>query len=154
MDAWSVPELGNKREGYARKPQKGQGESCAKRRFFRPTLTNLGSCGNVVPGKNKLGDRAVKDQAQANATNRWKRRGGRATLWGIVFVLLTQQVGGLLLDYRWPDIKFPAAARVLARCPSPSEGPVIVTLGSSRFDGGILPGQIMAQLRNGNGEKS
>jgi hypothetical protein len=96
----------------------------------------------------------VKDRAKAKATNRWKRRGWRATLWGIAFVLLVQLTGGLLLDYRWPDIRFPAAARVLARCQSPSEGPVIVALGSSRFDGGILPGQITALLRDGTGEKS
>lgn len=93
----------------------------------------------------------MKDRAKTKATIPWKRRGWRSILWAVVFVLLVQVAGGLLLDYEWPDIRFPAAARVLSRCPAPSAEPVIVTLGSSRFDGGILPGQITAQLREGTG---
>jgi hypothetical protein len=75
-------------------------------------------------------------------------------LWAVLFIFLVQLMGGLLLDYRWPQIRFPAAARVLAKCPCQPQGPLVVTLGSSRFDGGILEGQVTQELRKGTGEEN
>ena len=94
----------------------------------------------------------MKDHPPARQQRKWQRRGWRSLVWTVVVILLVQFVGGLLLDYCWPQVRFPAAARVLARCTPPPPGPLVITLGSSRFDGGIMADQVARQLREGTGE--
>jgi hypothetical protein len=53
-----------------------------------------------------------------------------------VFVAV-QLLGGLLLDYGWPQVRFPLAGRVWARLDTLPRSPEIVVLGSSRLQGGV-----------------
>jgi hypothetical protein len=73
-------------------------------------------------------------------------RYSRAVLfWCVVTFLAVQLAAGLLLDYRWPLLRFPSAARVMATVRRQPAPPDLVFLGSSRFAAGIDPGDV-AQL--------
>src|SRR5262249_58615650 len=64
-----------------------------------------------------------------------QRRAVRLLLWAGGLFALAHLAGGLLLDYLWPQVRFPGAARrfdLLQRFP---RTPDIISLGSSRMEG-------------------
>jgi hypothetical protein len=70
-----------------------------------------------------------------------KRRCQSVLLWAVGSFLITHLVGGLLLDYCWPLVRFPSGAAVLdslSRMPDPR----MVLLGSSRVAIGISQGEV------------
>lgn len=85
----------------------------------------------------------------------------RALAWGGLWFVLAQFLGGTLLDYVWPEVKFPAAERVLAVARSAPRVDV-VAVGSSRMDallyadelaqGLNLPHAIVVNLAVGAGD--
>jgi hypothetical protein len=76
-----------------------------------------------------------------------RRCKARATLlWGLILFAAAQVVGGLLLDYCWPQLRFPSAAGVLARLHQQPD-PQIVFLGSSRFGSAIFDHEIASLLQ-------
>jgi|GEM_PF-2600780 len=87
------------------------------------------------------------ERRQANA-----RRGLRTLLWALGAFTATQLLGGLLLDYVWPGIRFPTAEltfKALARQP---RSPDIMCVGSSRFGAGFVQEHIRDQLRAASGD--
>src|SRR4051812_43336487 len=52
--------------------------------------------------------------------------------------LAAQVAFGLLLDYRWPLLRFPSAQDVASRVASRPSGPDVITLGSSRLAEGLV----------------
>lgn len=83
-----------------------------------------------------------------------QRRGRRTLLWCIAVFVGVQFLGGLLLDYRWPQVRFPMAAEKLARLRRLPRSPDIVCLGSSRLDGGFYAGEVQELLRRTTGDTS
>lgn len=67
------------------------------------------------------------------------RRSLRVLAWAGAAFVLAQLVGGLLLDYRWPDVRFPLMGRVFVNLKTFERPPEIVFMGSSRFAGLIRP---------------
>ncbi len=74
-------------------------------------------------------------------------RGRRVLLWAGLAFVLAQLGGGLLLDYRWPDLRFPAVGRVFGRLERLDRPPEIVVMGSSRFEGAVRPDVLDPLLR-------
>jgi hypothetical protein len=61
-----------------------------------------------------------------------EKRSRKVLIWAVVCFVLIQQAGVLLLDYRWPQLRFPMAAQRVAwmtTCP-PAD---VILFGSSRF---------------------
>jgi hypothetical protein len=56
-----------------------------------------------------------------------------------VLFVAVNLVGGLLLDYRWPDVRFPEIGQVFHDLAELGRSPDVVVLGSSRFLGGVRP---------------
>src|SRR5262249_20759264 len=74
-----------------------------------------------------------------------RKRG--ALLWGFAMFAIVQFVSGLLLDYCWPLLRFPEAARRLSIQHTGANAPDILCLGSSRFEGEIVPEEIARLLQ-------
>lgn len=62
-----------------------------------------------------------------------RARGRRALAWGAATFLALQLTAGVLLDYRWPEVRFPFFYETAARPDLFAVPPSIVCLGSSRF---------------------
>ena len=75
-----------------------------------------------------------------------QQRGRRIVLWGLAAVALAQIAAGLLLDYKWPGVRFPRADVILARWQEAPARPDIVFFGSSRFEGSVWPEVVDADL--------
>lgn len=65
--------------------------------------------------------------------HRFARKAGRVILWTAACFVLIQVIAGLVLDYVAPEIRFGAAAHVMALLRSRETCPDIVALGSSRL---------------------
>jgi hypothetical protein len=74
--------------------------------------------------------------------DRQARRSRRVLLWAVGLFVVAQLTTSLLLDYCWPLLRFPSARKVLAHLAAEPDKPDIVTLGSSRFEAGIVPTEI------------
>ena len=70
----------------------------------------------------------------------------RALLWTAGLYIALQLTFSLLLDYRWPFLRFPSARVRLDELAKSQIKPDIVLLGSSRFEAGINPAEIAWQL--------
>ena len=70
----------------------------------------------------------------------------RALLWTAGVYVAAQLTFSLLLDYRWPFMRFPSARVRLDQLAKSQIKPDIVLLGSSRFEAGIIPAEIAWQL--------
>jgi hypothetical protein len=82
------------------------------------------------------------------------RRSRRSLLWAATFFCTAQVVGGLLLDYRWPQIRFPSFHQVLDELDGMSpHGPDVIFVGSSRFASGLDRGILEERLRSALGDK-
>jgi hypothetical protein len=66
-----------------------------------------------------------------------QQRNLHALVWAGAVFAVVQLVGGLLLDYCWPTVRFPQAGCVLAILGQMPQTPDIVCLGSSRFGCGV-----------------
>src|SRR5688572_2175891 len=77
----------------------------------------------------------------------YRRRGKHVVLWVVGVFVLAQVLGGVLLDYGWPQIRFPLAGRVWARLDTLAQPPEIVVLGSSRMQGGVSTAVLDPLLR-------
>ncbi len=75
-----------------------------------------------------------------------RHRSRAVLLWGLGVFLGTQLLGSLLLDYCWPVLRFPSAARVLSLV-SQTPPPRLVLLGSSRIEIGIESAEMEDLLR-------
>lgn len=76
-----------------------------------------------------------------------RRRARRALLWACGVFVIAQVAVGVLLDYGWPELRFPTAAMTLStlrRCP---RSPDIVCLGSSRLGAAFRPDKVQQPLR-------
>lgn len=73
------------------------------------------------------------------------RRARGVLFWGGAIFLTIQLIASLLLDYRWPLLRFPSAAQVMANVRQQPAPPDLVLLGSSRFACGLYADD-MAQL--------
>jgi hypothetical protein len=65
------------------------------------------------------------------------RRGLRVLLWALSIFAFGQLGGGLLLDYCWPELRFPEVGRVLGNLRVQEHMPEVVCMGSSRSEGGF-----------------
>lgn len=82
------------------------------------------------------------------------RRGRRIVGWTIAIFAVVQLAAGLLLDYRWPLVRFPSAGNVSKRLElCRPDGPDIVFLGSSRFGNSIRPDVVQPRLRARTGDQ-
>jgi hypothetical protein len=70
-----------------------------------------------------------------------------ALLWALLVFMAVQFVAGLLLDYRWPMVRFPEAVRQLSIPHTAQHAPNFLCLGSSRFEGELLAPEITKLLR-------
>jgi hypothetical protein len=76
------------------------------------------------------------------------RRGRRVLAWMAGVFVLVQLSAGLLLDYRWPWVRWPSSARALACLKGDRPGgPDIVFMGSSRFGSCIRADVVQPRLR-------
>jgi hypothetical protein len=76
-----------------------------------------------------------------------RRRGRRVLAVAAVVFALGNLAGGLLLDYRWPDIRFPDLGAALAQLAKVGRSPEIVFVGSSRMAGAASPYVVDPLLR-------
>jgi hypothetical protein len=67
-------------------------------------------------------------------------------LWAAGLFVAMQLSASLLLDYAWPLVRFPSARHVLAHLAAEPDRPDIVSLGSSRFEAGIISTEISCLL--------
>lgn len=81
----------------------------------------------------------------------YSHRGMRTVAWAVAGVLFLHLVGGLLLDYRWPEVRFPSAESTLQALRRQPRDPDILCLGSSRFGAGFVQEQIRQQLQEETG---
>jgi hypothetical protein len=79
-------------------------------------------------------------------THRTPAHAKRALLWTVGLYVAAQLTFSLLLDYRWPFLRFPSAHARLGELAKSQIKPDIVLLGSSRFEAGIVPAEIAWQL--------
>lgn len=76
-----------------------------------------------------------------------KSRGRAVVVWfGACFVLY-QLIGGLLLDYYWPQIRFPYAFKQFRRYQEFARSPDVICLGSSRIESCLLDKEINQTMR-------
>src|SRR5262245_17425073 len=80
------------------------------------------------------------------------RRGRRASLWAFAVFVLIQLGGGLLLDYVWPQLRFPTAYLTFKALQQQAKPPDVMCLGSSRFGAGFAQEQIRDILRDETGD--
>jgi hypothetical protein len=80
------------------------------------------------------------------------RRGWRALGWALSVFVLAQLVGGLLLDYVWPELRFPTAALTFKALEKQPKSPDIVCVGSSRFGAGFVQEKVREQMRATTGD--
>ena len=80
------------------------------------------------------------------------RRGRRALLWAVAVFALAQFGGGLLLDYVWPELRFPTAHLTFKALQQQPRSPDVMCLGSSRFGAGFQQGNIQEVLRDDTGD--
>ena len=84
------------------------------------------------------------------------RRCRNSLIWAAATFLCCQLVGGLLIDYVWPGIRFRGLDDQLAQCRQASctDRPVVLALGSSRFGCGLQPALVEEALGGpGHGPK-
>src|SRR5947209_8740933 len=79
------------------------------------------------------------------------RRARSVLRWAVVVFLVLQIGIGLVLDYGWPLLRFPSAARILAGLPKDPSSIDVVFLGSSRFQVGVAAEEIAALLERDRG---
>lgn len=80
------------------------------------------------------------------------RRGRRALLWAFTVFVLVQLGGGLVLDYIWPELRFPTAYLTFKALQQQAKAPDVMCLGSSRFGAGFAQEQIRDILREETGD--
>lgn len=80
--------------------------------------------------------------------DRHSRHARAVLLWAVALYGAVQLTAGLLLDYRWPLLRFPSAAYRMIQLSQQSATPDVVTLGSSRFGAGIVPREISTLLNS------
>jgi hypothetical protein len=68
-----------------------------------------------------------------------RRRGRRVLTGTVVLFVVINFAGGLLLDYRWPEVRFPEIGQVFHDLNALGRAPDVVVMGSSRFLGGVRP---------------
>jgi hypothetical protein len=78
-------------------------------------------------------------------------RARRVVLWAAGLFLLAECAGTVVLDRCWLGVRFPVAAAVLRTAEKEDHAHDIVTLGSSRFEAGIVAEEIGARLRQDTG---
>lgn len=87
-----------------------------------------------------------------NRRDYFQVRGWQTLGWTLATFFAVHLLGGLLLDYRWPHLRFPSAdatLKVLARQP---RSPDVICLGSSRFGAGFVQEEIRQQLQEASGD--
>jgi hypothetical protein len=77
-----------------------------------------------------------------------RRRGRRVLAVAALVFVVGNFVGGLLLDYRWPDIRFPELGTTFRLLAGMGRSPEVVFLGSSRMAGAASPHVIDPLLRS------
>jgi hypothetical protein len=80
----------------------------------------------------------------------WSRR---SLLWAALCFCLAHLLAGLLLDYHWPQVRFPEFQLVLDELDSMRPGPDIVFVGSSRFGYGLNRDILESHLRSELGDQ-
>ena len=76
-----------------------------------------------------------------------ERRGLRILLWIPCLFVLTQTLGGLMLDYVWVRPRYPTKTDMYAQLKARRQPPEILFVGSSRFQGDINCPVLDAELR-------
>lgn len=71
----------------------------------------------------------------------------RALAWAALFCLLFQLAGGILLDYRWPQVRFATAEYLFSTLRARPQGPDVIALGSSRIGLAFMAGEVGEVLR-------
>jgi hypothetical protein len=83
-----------------------------------------------------------------------RQRGGRIAAWFWGFFLAAQLIGGLLLDYVWPQIRFPRAYQQFHALQQFPRSPDIICLGSSRTESTIHDSSLSRAMRHFTGDPS
>lgn len=78
-------------------------------------------------------------------------RGRSVFVWFWGFFVLIQGVGGYLLDYQWPRIRFPAAFYTFDKYDEQTRSPDVICLGSSRTQSSLFPTEMELALRQVTG---
>jgi hypothetical protein len=84
---------------------------------------------------------------------RLNRRSRAAALWAFAFFASGQLALGLLLDYRYPLVRFPSGAQVLAVAAAEPRPPTVVFFGSSRTGAGLDLERVNAILKAESGHE-
>src|SRR5256885_6920524 len=81
-------------------------------------------------------------------------RNRRLLLWTAAVFLALETAGGLVLDYRFPQIRFPFAFGTLDKLRAEPHAPDLVYLGSSRFGTCLSESELTHELRRLTGKRS
>ena len=84
---------------------------------------------------------------------RKQARARQSLRWAVGLFFAVQLVGGLLLDYRWPEIRFPSVARTLKALSRTDVSPEIMCLGSSRFGAAFAQDRIADWIAEATGRR-
>jgi hypothetical protein len=76
-----------------------------------------------------------------------RRRGCRVLTRACFVFIIANLAGGLLLDYTWPELRFPEIGPLFRDLTALRRPPGVVVMGSSRFLGGVRPDVIDPLLR-------
>jgi hypothetical protein len=76
-----------------------------------------------------------------------RRRGQTAFCWAAGAFVAIQFMASLLLDYAWPEVRFPYASRVLGQVAAGRPMPEVVLFGSSRVAGGLRTREMGQELQ-------
>jgi hypothetical protein len=79
-------------------------------------------------------------------------RGLKVLLWMGLAYLCIQLVGGIILDYHLPQLRFPSATATFEALSRLPHAPEVICLGSSRFGAGFVQQEIRDRLRRASGD--
>lgn len=79
---------------------------------------------------------------------RKQQRGRKVVVWFAASFLLVQFAGSLLLDYAWPEVRFPMAFRQFRSYRECPRSPDVICLGSSRIESSVHAKEITQTVRH------
>ncbi len=87
-----------------------------------------------------------------NRRDNFQVRGWRTLGWALATFFAVHLIGGLLLDYHWPHLRFPSADATLKTLTKQPRSPDVICLGSSRFGAGFVQEEVRQRLQEASND--
>jgi hypothetical protein len=87
-----------------------------------------------------------------NRRDSFQVRGWRTLGWAVATFFAVHLIGGLLLDYCWPHLRFPSADSTLKALARQPRSPDVICLGSSRFGAGFVQEEVRQRLQEASAD--